>query len=90
MTWIRTANKTRGFKKQAVHFLLHGQQKTALQCYFNWRSVQLYDSTSVSSSTSSEYGSYAWKNLTGEQLEQPPRFLPTEALLHGALHVLLT
>lgn len=45
---------------------------------------------SVSSSTSSEYGSYARKNFMGEQLEQPPRFLPTGALLLGALDVLLT
>lgn len=53
-------------------------------------STALCFNESVSSSTSSEYGSYARKNIIYEQLEQPPRFLPTGALLLGTLDVLLT
>lgn len=51
-------------------------------------STALCFNESVSSSTSSEYGSCARKNFMGEQLEQPLRFLPTGALVLRTLHAL--
>lgn len=60
-----------------------------MQSHFKIQTALCFNE-SVSSSTSSEYGSYTRKNFMGEQLEQPPRFLPTGALLLGALDVLLT
>lgn len=78
-------------QNQAVHFLLCKQKKIAPNFYFNSRSVQFYALTRVflpapSLSMALRQG----KIDRGEQLEQPPRFLPTGALLPGALDVLMT
>lgn len=84
-TWMETLKRHEAWSSA---FSSAWQKKTAPNCYLNSLSVQICFNKRVSSSTISKHDSDAWKNLM--QLEQPLRFLPTGALLLGALDGLLT